>query len=94
MTVERYEARETVDESSRAASERSKRRERKQPDVSLPEPVPHILVVDDDELIREQIGRLYVQSGYVVSPVATAEDALERLEAMDIDLVITNIKRD
>ncbi len=64
----------------------------KQPDVSLPEPVPHILVVDDDELIRQQIERLYVQSGCSVSPVATAEDALERLEAKDIDLVVTDIK--
>ena len=91
MTVERYE-RGTVDERPRAASERSKRRVGEQPDVSLLEPVPHILVVDDDELIREQIERLYVQSGYTVSPVATAEDALECLEAKDIDLVVTDIK--
>ena len=92
MTIARYEARKTVDERSRVASERSKRRGGAQTDVSLPEPVPHILVVDDDELIREQIERLYVRSGYVVSPVATAEDALERLDARDIDLVVTDIK--
>ena len=59
---------------------------------SRPEPGPHILVVDDDELIRHQIERLYIRSGYAVSPVATAEDALERLETGDIDLVVTDIQ--
>ena len=60
--------------------------------ASLPEPGPDILVFDDDELIRQQIERLYIRSGYAVSPVATAEDALERLETGDIDLVVTDIQ--
>jgi DNA-binding NtrC family response regulator len=58
---------------------------------SLPEPIPHILVVDDDPLIRHQIERLYSHKGYNVALAATAEDALERLKAEDIDLVVTDI---
>ena len=42
--------------------------------------------------IANRLSVCYVQSGYVVSPVATAEDALERLEAREIDLVVTDIK--
>ena len=92
MAVERYEARRTTNEQPRGGTSRSKGRRGKASDVSLPEPVPHILVVDDDELIRQQIERLYIQNGYVVSPAATAEAALDYLEAGDIDLVVTDIQ--
>ena len=92
MAVAGYEARKIVDDRPRITAGRPKGRGGKRSNTSLPEPIPHILVVDDDELIRQQIERLYIQSGYAVSPVATAEDALERLETGDIDLVVTDIQ--
>ena len=57
----------------------------------LEQPTPHILVVDDDEVIRLQLERLYTQSGYTAEVASSAEEALERLKAENIDLVITEL---
>ena len=55
-------------------------------------PIPNVLVVDDDAIVRQQLERLYAQSGYSVIAVSSAERALRRLEDEDIDFVITDIK--
>jgi len=60
----------------------------KSPDFSI----PNLLVVDDDATVRQQLERLYVQSGYSTAAVASAEAGLRRLEGEDIDFVITDIK--
>src|SRR5512145_2399808 len=56
------------------------------------EAIPNVLVVDDDPIVRRQLERLYAQCGYSAIAVASAEDALRRLEHEDIDFVITDIK--
>lgn len=53
---------------------------------------PHILVVDDEEIICQQLQRLYTYNGYAVDVAHSGEAALERLEKRDIDLVVTDIK--
>src|SRR5687768_15201912 len=53
---------------------------------------PHILVVDDDSLICQQLERLYQHSGYQVSVTHFAENALQMLEKEDVDLVVTDIQ--
>jgi DNA-binding NtrC family response regulator len=53
---------------------------------------PHILVVDDDVMIGEQLERLFSHSGYKVTLANRAEQALEFLEREDIDLVVTDIR--
>ncbi len=53
---------------------------------------PHILVVDDDAMIGEQLERLFTHSGYIVTIANRAEQALEFLEREDIDLVVTDIR--
>jgi DNA-binding NtrC family response regulator len=53
---------------------------------------PHILVVDDDSLICQQLERLYRHGGYQVSVTHFAENALQMLEKEDIDLVVTDIR--
>jgi DNA-binding NtrC family response regulator len=53
---------------------------------------PRILVVDDDDIICQQLERLYTSSGYLVDIATTGEKALERLEKGDIDLVVTDIR--
>jgi DNA-binding NtrC family response regulator len=49
-------------------------------------------VVDDEPLIRQQLERLYTLGGYEVAVASSAEQALERLEKGDIDLVVTDIR--
>ena len=53
---------------------------------------PHILVVDDDELICQQLYHLYNYSGFRVTVATSAETALEVLEKADTDLVVTDIR--
>jgi two-component system response regulator HydG len=53
---------------------------------------PHILVVDDDPIICQQLERLYARSNYQVTVATLAEQALELLEDQDIDLVVTDIR--
>jgi DNA-binding NtrC family response regulator len=52
----------------------------------------HILVVDDDPIISQQLERLYALSNYRVTVVTLAEKALELLEDQDVDLVVTDIR--
>ena len=54
--------------------------------------MPHILVVDDDPIISQQLERLYALSNYRVTVVTLAEKALELLEDQDVDLVVTDIR--
>ena len=58
--------------------------------VMLGEPTPNILVVDDEQLICQQLERLYTHSGYTVVIANSAEQALERLAREDVDLVVTD----
>jgi len=53
---------------------------------------PHILVVDDEEIICQQLQRLYTYGGYTVEVAHSGEAALERLEKRDIDLVVTDVR--
>ncbi|MGH7931512.1 MAG: response regulator, partial [Candidatus Binatia bacterium] len=55
-------------------------------------PPPSLLVVDDDPMVRDQLARLYGYSGYSVSCVLSAEEAVTRLAEGDIDLVISDVK--
>jgi len=53
---------------------------------------PHILVVDDEPLVCQQLERLFTHSGYAVTIAPSAEKAIERLDNGDIDLVVTDIR--
>ena len=53
---------------------------------------PHILVVDDDPLICQQLERLYASDGYRVTVASFVEQAQQVLEKEDIDLVVTDIR--
>jgi DNA-binding NtrC family response regulator len=53
---------------------------------------PHILVVDDDPLICQQLERLYTDDGYRVTVASLVEQAQQVLEKEDIDLVVTDIR--
>ncbi len=59
--------------------------------ASLEEPEAHIVVVDDEPVICQQLERMYTHSGYSVTIANSANEALQRLEREDIDLVVTDI---
>ena len=51
------------------------------------EPV-HILVVDDDQRLRDLLGKFLAEKGYRVSVAADASEARGRLRGVDFDLMI------
>lgn len=51
-----------------------------------------ILIVDDEVNIRNALVTLLEKKGYQAQGVGTAEEALEQLEASNIDLVITDLR--
>jgi DNA-binding NtrC family response regulator len=59
---------------------------------SIELPIAKLLVVDDDATIRQQLERLYCQSGYSVVAVGSAEEAIRRLQEKDMDFAITDIQ--
>ena len=54
----------------------------------------HLLLVDDDPFILEGIGDDLVSNGYHVTRASSGEAALELLESIQFDLVITDLVMD
>src|SRR5215472_9942953 len=52
---------------------------------------PSILIVDDENGIRESLGALLRDEGYDVTAVASGEECLEQLEIHDFDLVLLDV---
>jgi CheY-like chemotaxis protein len=50
----------------------------------------HILVVDDEALLRELMTALLAAAGYIVANVGSGEEALGRLKKERFDLVVTD----
>lgn len=49
-----------------------------------------ILVVDDDEQMREDVTEILVREGYNVSNVGSGEEALKRIKEEDFDVILTD----
>jgi DNA-binding NtrC family response regulator len=75
-----------------AAGARQKVRDAEAEKAPWVAPTPCILVVDDDPLICQQLERLYLQGGYKATTAYSGEQALDRLQAGDIDAVVTDIR--
>jgi two-component system nitrogen regulation response regulator NtrX len=52
---------------------------------------PSILIVDDERGIRESLGALLKDEGYVVETAASGEECLERIEQQDFDLLLLDV---
>jgi len=50
-----------------------------------------VLVVDDEEQVRELAARVLERAGYVVRSVASAAQALDVISAESIDLVVSDV---
>lgn len=54
--------------------------------------MPHLLIVDDDDAIRETLAELGRDSGFTVALAASVKDALIQLERQAPDLVLTDVR--
>jgi two-component system phosphate regulon response regulator OmpR len=59
--------------------------------AALPDDAPHLLVVDDDRVIRNLLSRFLVAEGYRVTTAETAADARAKLEGLRFDLLILDV---
>lgn len=53
---------------------------------------PHILVVDDDQSIRDVLAIVFRKEGYRVEEAINARDALKKLKNDSFDLIVSDIK--
>ena len=51
----------------------------------------HILIVDDDDGIRELVKQYLDQNNYLVSTANSAEDAFEKVKIIKFDLIVLDI---
>ena len=61
-------------------------------DYDLSTPTPHILLVDDDEVLCRRLVEIFRECHYTAEFVLSAEEALSRVEADEIDLVVTELR--
>lgn len=54
--------------------------------------MPHILIVEDESIIRSSLKRLLERNGYNVSEAASVKEALPLLESCTPDLVISDLR--
>jgi len=53
--------------------------------------IAHILVVDDDEGIRSLVKKYLNENNFLVTTADSAEDAAEKIEIIDFDMIILDI---
>jgi two-component system nitrogen regulation response regulator NtrX len=54
-------------------------------------PRPHVLIVDDEAGIRESLSSILKDEGYQVDAAASAEEALERSAAGDLEVILLDV---
>ena len=52
---------------------------------------PRLLLVDDDPTVREMIGRVLTEVGYIVLLAANGQEALDFAAATEVDLVLLDL---
>ena len=51
----------------------------------------HILIVDDDDKIRELLKEFLTENNFLITTAAYATEALEKLNSISFDLIIIDI---
>jgi len=51
-----------------------------------------ILIVDDELVVRDSLGKWFTSEGYTARPVAGGREALETIQQMDFDIALLDIK--
>src|SRR5690606_17267424 len=57
----------------------------------LPDDAPHVLIVDDDQRIRDLLTRYLIEHGYRVTPASDASAARAAMRGLKFDLVILDV---
>ena len=58
----------------------------------MPDPTPHhILIIDDDDRLRDLISRFLVDQGFRVSRASSAEEARKQIEVLQYDVMVVDI---
>lgn len=52
----------------------------------------HILVVDDEEMMRELLNKILSREGYNIITACDGEDALQKIASQKFDIVISDMK--
>jgi DNA-binding NtrC family response regulator len=52
----------------------------------------HILIVDDETIVRESLGNWFLEDGYTVEVAGSAKEALEKLAARSWDIFLLDIR--
>jgi len=55
-------------------------------------PNPSILIVDDEQVVRDSLSKWFREDGYKVSSAASAAEALQQLQAQRWDIILLDIK--
>jgi DNA-binding NtrC family response regulator len=58
----------------------------------MTEGLKHLLLVDDEQALREAIAERLADHGFVVEQAGTGEQALERLSAFAFDILVTDLR--
>ncbi|MCH2546873.1 MAG: response regulator transcription factor [Alphaproteobacteria bacterium] len=53
--------------------------------------LPHILVVDDDDRLRDLLRRYLSENGFIVTMAADAAEACEKMQSLQFDLMVLDI---
>ena len=61
------------------------------PNIEMPEAGHHILVVDDEDLVREALCDLLKQAGYQTTGATNGRQALALLRDTPVDLILTDL---
>ncbi len=56
------------------------------------EPKPHVLVVDDEPIIRDSLAEVLTQEGYAVTALGSAEEALARARQCRFDVALCDVQ--
>lgn len=51
-----------------------------------------VLVVDDEETVRNLLQRILTEAGYSVSTAASGQEALDKVSQLDVGVVLTDVK--
>jgi two-component system phosphate regulon response regulator OmpR len=63
----------------------------RRPHEALPDDAPHILVVDDDQKIRDLLARYLSEQGFRISTAEDGAAARKALRGLDFDLILLDI---
>ncbi|GAF87200.1 unnamed protein product, partial [marine sediment metagenome] len=57
----------------------------------LPDNAPHVLVVDDDQKIRDLLARYLVEHGFRVTTAADAQSARSGMRGLEFDVILLDV---